>query len=155
MSYRPQLKTSGGMVDFPLDAETVKGKTILEQTYPVGAIYISDNNTSPASLFGGTWQQLNSGNKCYIAGSDVPVATNSTKIDTALVGGELKMGFVNNGEWGQRSSNQYAIIEATNGRLATSNQGSVPSPFENAIPENLWAKISDSGHGVYMWKRTA
>lgn len=27
--------------------------------YPVGAIYISDNSTSPASLFGGTWEQLN------------------------------------------------------------------------------------------------
>ena len=26
--------------------------------YPVGAIYISDNSTSPASLFGGTWEQL-------------------------------------------------------------------------------------------------
>ena len=58
MPYRPQLKTANGLVDFPLDAETVKGKTILEQTYPVGAIYISTNNTSPASLFGGTWQQI-------------------------------------------------------------------------------------------------
>ena len=27
--------------------------------YPVGSIYISDNSTSPASLFGGTWEQLN------------------------------------------------------------------------------------------------
>ena len=42
----------------PLDAATVNGKTILEQTYPVGSIYMSVNNTSPASLFGGTWQQL-------------------------------------------------------------------------------------------------
>ena len=27
-------------------------------TYPVGAIYISTISTSPASLFGGTWEQL-------------------------------------------------------------------------------------------------
>ncbi len=27
--------------------------------YPVGSVYISDNSTSPASLFGGTWEQLN------------------------------------------------------------------------------------------------
>ena len=26
--------------------------------YPVGSIYLSTNNTSPASLFGGTWEQL-------------------------------------------------------------------------------------------------
>ena len=59
MAYRPQVKTNNGMIDFPLDAETVKGKTILEQTYPVGSIYMSVNSTSPASLFGGTWEQIN------------------------------------------------------------------------------------------------
>lgn len=58
MAYRPQVKTENGTVDLPLDAETVKGKTILEQTYPVGAIYLSVDSTSPASLFGGTWTQL-------------------------------------------------------------------------------------------------
>ena len=57
-SYRPQLKTSNGLVDFPIDAETVKGKTILEQTYPVGAVYTSFDSTSPAALFGGTWQRV-------------------------------------------------------------------------------------------------
>lgn len=31
---------------------------ILEQIYPVGAIYISTNNTSPSSIFGGTWEQI-------------------------------------------------------------------------------------------------
>ena len=30
----------------------------LEKSYPVGAIYISTSSTSPASLFGGTWEQL-------------------------------------------------------------------------------------------------
>ena len=58
MAYRPQVKTSNGMVDLPLDAETIKGKTLLEQTYPVGAIYLSVDSTSPASLFGGTWERL-------------------------------------------------------------------------------------------------
>ena len=28
------------------------------QAYPVGAVYISANSTSPASLFGGTWERL-------------------------------------------------------------------------------------------------
>ena len=27
--------------------------------YPIGSLYISDNSTSPASLFGGTWEQIN------------------------------------------------------------------------------------------------
>lgn len=31
---------------------------ILDKTYPVGAIYMSTSSTSPASLFGGTWEQI-------------------------------------------------------------------------------------------------
>lgn len=31
---------------------------ILNVIYPVGAIYLSTNNTSPATLFGGTWEQI-------------------------------------------------------------------------------------------------
>lgn len=58
MAYRPQVKTSNGMVDLPIDAETIKGKTILELTYPIGAVYISEDSTSPASLFGGTWERI-------------------------------------------------------------------------------------------------
>ena len=27
-------------------------------SYPVGSIYMSTNNTSPASMFGGTWEQV-------------------------------------------------------------------------------------------------
>lgn len=35
-------------------------KPYLLNTYPVGAYYISHNTTSPASLFGGTWQRIES-----------------------------------------------------------------------------------------------
>lgn len=30
----------------------------VQDVYPVGSIYLSVNSTSPASLFGGTWEQL-------------------------------------------------------------------------------------------------
>lgn len=32
--------------------------TLSSLTYPVGAYYLSNNSTSPASLFGGTWTQV-------------------------------------------------------------------------------------------------
>lgn len=31
---------------------------VIGMTYPVGSIYISANSTSPAELFGGTWEQI-------------------------------------------------------------------------------------------------
>ena len=34
------------------------GKTLFDIVYPVGAIYMSASSTSPASLFGGTWEQI-------------------------------------------------------------------------------------------------
>ena len=34
------------------------GKTLFDTVYPVGAIYMSASSTSPASLFGGTWEQI-------------------------------------------------------------------------------------------------
>lgn len=31
---------------------------LLNKIYPVGSVYVSTNNTSPASFLGGTWEQL-------------------------------------------------------------------------------------------------
>ena len=33
-------------------------KSALLNSYPVGAIYMSSNSTSPANLFGGVWEQI-------------------------------------------------------------------------------------------------
>ena len=44
-----------------INADKLGGRTLAEimlEIYPVGAVYISVNSTSPASLFGGTWEQL-------------------------------------------------------------------------------------------------
>lgn len=37
---------------------TVDGKTLLDRTYPVGAIYLSTAATDPGTLFGGTWERI-------------------------------------------------------------------------------------------------
>lgn len=37
---------------------TDNGIRLVDYIYPVGSIYISVNNTSPSTLFGGTWEQI-------------------------------------------------------------------------------------------------
>lgn len=39
-------------------ANAVEKSDLLNLIYPVGSIYMSVNSTSPATLFGGTWEQI-------------------------------------------------------------------------------------------------
>ena len=60
------------------DNSTKLGKTLAEimlTLYPVGAVYISVNNTSPASLFGGTWKSI--GGR-FLLGADATYAVGSS-----------------------------------------------------------------------------
>ena len=60
------------------DSEKLSGKSLAEimlTLYPVGAVYISVNSTSPASLFGGTWESI--GGR-FLLGADATYAAGST-----------------------------------------------------------------------------
>ena len=72
-----------------VNASKLGGKTmaqLLLTVYPVGSIYLSVNSTSPASLFGGTWEQLKDrfllGAGCaYAAGSTGGEAAHTLSIN--------------------------------------------------------------------------
>ena len=60
------------------DSSKLGGKTLAEimlVLYPVGAVYISANSTSPASLFGGTWESI--GGR-FLLGADSTYTAGST-----------------------------------------------------------------------------
>ena len=60
------------------DSSKLGGKTLAEimlTLYPVGSVYISANSTSPASLFGGTWESI--GGR-FLLGADATYAAGST-----------------------------------------------------------------------------
>jgi microcystin-dependent protein len=167
-SYRPQLKTSNGVTDLPLDAETVKGKTILEQTYPVGAIYISTNNTSPASLFGGTWAQLK--DTFLLAHGDTYTSTASaTPSQVSAEAGEathqlttdeipshshdIGLNTSNSVKLGWGSGSSYApnlFSIAANGTDTTGNKFIALNSGGGGAHNNMPPYLT-----VYMWKRTA
>ena len=61
-------------------------KEVVDIIYPVGSIYMSVNNTSPATLFGGTWEQIKdkfllSSGDTYASGSTGGEATHTLTID--------------------------------------------------------------------------
>lgn len=58
---------------------------VWEKVYPVGAIYISTVNTSPATLFGGKWEQITSG---YLrAGTSYAIKTDGSDTATGAATG--------------------------------------------------------------------
>jgi hypothetical protein len=57
-----QLKWVEDDTDTQSVADVINGKMsrsdLLDMVYPVGSIYMSVNTTNPATLFGGTWEQM-------------------------------------------------------------------------------------------------
>ena len=73
-------------IGWPIDLNGNKIEGLLDLVYPVGAIYMSVNSTSPATLFGGTWSALGgqfllAASSTYTAGSTGGAA--STTLTTA------------------------------------------------------------------------
>lgn len=68
------------------NVDNVSKANILQSVYPIGAIYISVNSTSPAELFSGTWEQIKdsfllAAGNTYAAGSTGGEATHKLTID--------------------------------------------------------------------------
>lgn len=129
------------------NAETHKlGSALLDAIYPVGAIYISVNSTSPASLFGGTWEQVGNGFTDLPLGAEVPLKYTSSQ-DSAMVGK-----YVLAVTYGYGGS-QFAIGEwgAVNSSIGMQEE-KVLQPNTRAI---IRAKLSESTDAikVCVWKR--
>ena len=129
---------------------------IAKKIYPVGAIYISVDSTSPGDIFGGTWSQISDG--YYLrASSDGGGNTLNEELPNVKGGGipiEISNG---SGNW--------------EGALKLTKQNAGRSP--NWTGDNGWgwlnldaSKMSNSVYKdngkvqpksvkVYMWKRTA
>ena len=130
------------------------GKTLFDTVYPVGAIYMSASSTSPASLFGGTWEQIQdkfllAAGSSYAAGNTGGEATHTlTKNEMPTHSHEIYSGY---GDVVSNVSDAYRYQTWGSsdrgwktGNLGTSNIGG--GKAHNNMPPYLV---------VYMWKRTA
>lgn len=135
--------------------------------YPVGAIYLSVNDTDPATLFGGTWERISQGRFLLGAGANVANTTNywgeypagSTNFPAGEMSGEARhtltvdempshthperLEWSNTKAWGLTGTGQGANATVDHGGVTGATGGGKP---HNNMPPYLV---------VYMWKRVS
>ena len=150
------------------DSSKLGGKTIAEimlTLYPVGAVYISANSTSPASLFGGTWESIGGrfllgADATYKAGSTGGEATHTlTEEEMPRIYGEVHM----HGEGAGGSviasvSGAFTAITEEPGYDNSASVGSIATSV-SAYKINVGGDQSHNNMppylAVYMWKRVS
>ena len=139
------------------------GKTLLDVVYPVGAIYMSVSEISPATLFGGTWERIQNrfllaAASSYTAGNtggeathtltanEMPSHTHALRANTSWGESETL------GAWKQYFGSNILMDAGSSGTTITTSyyydaaQQAGGGGSHNNMPPYLV---------VYMWKRTA
>ena len=137
-------------------------RIIVDRVYPVGSIYMSVNNTSPATLFGGTWTQIKDRfllgvGSTYTAASATGGAANVTLTEDQIPAHTHSL-----------SSNGAANGSGVYKNYVTSSTGSLyyaaASNRASATADPLTSSSTGGGsshnnmppyYTVYMWRRTA
>lgn len=155
----------------PYPVTSVNGQTgaVVIQTggspldaYPIGSIYMSVNSTSPATLFGGTWERLE--NRFLLgAGSDYVAGATGGEAEHTLVKAELPAEQYRVGQdMSALGVQETWYLTYANGPTPAANAG---AKIHNSST-GAWAMTEPLGSGqahnnmppylaVYMWKRTA
>ena len=139
------------------------GKTLFDTVYPVGAIYMSASSTSPASLFGGTWEQIQdrfllAAGSSYTAGNtggeathtltenEMPSHTHALRANTSWGNSETL------GAWQQYvNSGTLSDVGSSGGTITTSYYYDVAGRTGGGAAHNNMPPYLV----VYVWKRTA
>jgi hypothetical protein len=132
-------------------------ESLLQSIYPVGSIYMSANNVSPATLFGGTWEQIKdtfllSAGDTYKAGETGGESTHILTIDelpkhshgvkTDLDSPDFNV------EWPAWSEHTY-------GWTQTEEISNAPAAQTTIVGKNTAHNNMPPYLAVYVWKRIA
>jgi hypothetical protein len=112
--------------------------------YPVGSVYISVNETSPASLFGGTWKRIQD-IFLLAAGSKYAAGNTGGSADAVVVEHDHTIPAVYGTSTGEHTS---ALTWGNSG--GTSAKSGTDKTGESGIGKNMPPYLV-----VYMWERTA
>ena len=146
--------------DTATNSAKLGGKTLTEimlAHYPVGAVYISANSTSPASLFGGTWERLKDR---FLLGAGDSYAAGGTGGEAAHLLTEYEMPshnhFMPNPEW---TSGEYVLTWPAWSSLYKASQKSTEFSCAPGTTQNTGGSNPHNNMppylAVYMWKRVS
>lgn len=159
--------------DLTNDAGYTSNTDLLNLIYPVGSIYMSVNNTSPAILFGGSWEQLK--DRFLLGAGDVYTAGNTGGEAThdhfysigyrpyygSLVGDDadaIMLYDYRTASWthGTKDTGDMGIPESNiiNKGITNSYYTEVAAKYSVGSYTNKVSNIPPY-YAVYMWKRTA
>ena len=136
-------------------ATAVQPADLLSKIYPVGSVYYSTTNTSPASFLGGTWTQI-------LNNATIPLDSTF-----GVKGNGKALGFTGDG-----SNVSYLFMNASSvlsGMRAGQNPPNVGTTWAASNPNydratgistdttksGMVATASSTLTGIYAWKRTA
>lgn len=147
--YIDRLNSAVGVNCFPKQSFEVDGKSIVDIVYPVGSIYMTVDSTSPATLFGGTWEAL--GGR-FLVGADSTYKAGST-------GGEAEHTLtIDEMPKHNHSIDNYNTAGGTTSFMTVTAQAK--TGYGNNV--QTWYTGGGKAHNnlppylsVYMWKRTA
>lgn len=128
---------------------------VVERDHPVGSLYISENATSPAELYGGTWERIEGrfimgASDTYPAGSTGGSATISIK-QTNLPNVRISIQTIRPGG---PTGSAYDVITtsgSSDGSVDNFSRTGRTDPLGNGTPLNILPPY----YSVYIWRRVA
>lgn len=128
---------------------------VVERDHPVGSLYISENATSPAELYGGTWERIEGkfimgASDTYPAGSTggrSSVSIAKTNLPNVQIGIETM--YIKGG-----AGKDYDVVQITYGGSDGSGSFSHTGqtfPLGNGTP----LSILNPYYSMYIWRRVA
>lgn len=130
-------------------------------SYPVGAIYMSTSSTSPASLFGGSWESIASERVLMgVSSSHGAGSTVSAGLPNISSGSDAALDI--QGSWGAPACRApFAQTWQGNSELSSSTWSSTPkvisARFDASLCNSIYGKsstVQPAAYYVYMWRRT-
>ena len=143
---------------------TVGSRLLVDLIYPVGSIYMSTNDVSPQTFFGGTWERLQNrfligAGDTYGAGAMGGYATHTLTLDELPSHRHDRITYAGNSYWNVGDNSGLGGTQ-TEENIKTYNA----SGTTTATSASIWATNKVGGGlahnnmppylAVYMWKRT-